>query len=244
MSDAKIITCDEPVGHRDVTSGGDRGAKPPYDPVPANIHHVPAAEVPEEIRRACEEMPPTVYPTPPTKENPRAHMPQWGDRLPGVLPKEHPRVQKYREDYRRLVEKERAREARKMALLGPEAPVRFGKGECVRITGPAKAYEPEADGTLTDHRGSAGIVEDSYHSHERKERIALVRTGEDNKLRGIPESRLKEPEAKVTATMSGTYGPGDYERIFGHEDPGEARLRGAEDYWARRRAEEARPRSA
>ena len=102
----------------------------------------------------------------------------------------------------------------------------FQDGTVVEI-GKSEVDVAEHDGsrTHTDHRDALGRVESGYFSPERGERLAVVRT-EDNKLRAVPERRLRavggggpkgftSPTAgrSTAVSMSGT---GDaWDRVFG-----------------------------
>ena len=123
--------------------------------------------------------------------------------------------------WKQAADKRQARQARAKARQGPETKATLGTGAIVEIAGKAEVNHTEADGarTLTDHRDALARVETGYYSHERKERMAVVRT-EDNRLRAIPEHRLKpvsgaDAPRPARATSVSLGGHDGWERAFG-----------------------------
>lgn len=134
------------------------------------------------------------------------------------------------EAWKQSAQKRQAKRQRELLRRGREPGATLGDGAIVEVAGSAEVNHTESDGsrTKTDHRSALARVESGYYSRERGERMAVVRT-EDNKIRAIPEHRLKPlrgsaPEASRSSAKVGysrAYAEG-WERVFGKKQKRQA----------------------
>lgn len=98
----------------------------------------------------------------------------------------------------------RSARASREAAASPDA--KHEAGSAVEIVGPAKVDASDAIGIeRSDHQGAVALVEGHYDD-PRRGKMAQVRT-EDNKVRVIPESRLRGLDAPKPQKKSTQFGP-------------------------------------
>lgn len=118
---------------------------------------------------------PRVQPRPSTPEDPSAHLPTYAGHMRGVLPSEHPTVQRRQRELQAQRRREKER-ARLQLAVEAAAPSKFRLGDRVRIQQNARVDHENEDGQRIrgDYAGIEGEVYQTYVDGEGRRRAIIV----------------------------------------------------------------------